>query len=169
MTRRAMVLAGLVVALGGPLGLVLHKEWVRRHGAQVFLRLAPVDPRSLMQGDYMRLSYVVANDAQSAWSEATPDDARLVLALDERRVGSFVRFDDGRPLQVGEVLIRCRVRAGFARLGAESYFFQEGQGERYARAAYGELRVTGAGEALLVGLRDARLGAIEEWSESRAP
>jgi uncharacterized membrane-anchored protein len=162
MTRRALVLVGLVVALGGPMGLVLHKEWLLRNGVQVFLRLAPVDPRSLIEGDYMRLSYAVANEARSAWSDAQAADGRLVLALDAQRVGTFVRRDDGRPLEAGEVLVRYRLRNGFAQLGAESFFFQEGRGERYAGAKYGELRLAGAGEAVLVGLCDEQLRAIEK-------
>ena len=46
------------------------------------------------------------------------------------------------------------------RLGAESYFFQEGQSDLFAKARYGELRATPGGETVLVGLRDADLAAL---------
>ena len=55
--QRALLACGLVLALGVPVGLVVHKERVLRDGATVLLRLAPRDPRSLMQGDFMQLNY----------------------------------------------------------------------------------------------------------------
>ena len=64
--RRALFVVGLVAALGVPAGLVVQKERVVRSGNLVLLPLAPVDPRSLMQGDYMILDYAVTRDAQGA-------------------------------------------------------------------------------------------------------
>ncbi|RJQ16280.1 MAG: hypothetical protein C4560_09865 [Nitrospiraceae bacterium] len=43
------------------------------------------------------------------------------------------------------------------RLGAESFFFQEGHAEYYSTAKYGELRVSNDGDSVLVGLRDKNL------------
>ena len=60
----------------------------------------------------------------------------------------------GEPLSPGEQLIRARPRQGQVRLGAEAFHFQEGQASLYAKARYGELRVTPAGDSVLVGLRD---------------
>ena len=34
-----------------------EREWVVRTGRTVFLRTAPVDPRDVMRGDYVRLNY----------------------------------------------------------------------------------------------------------------
>ena len=36
---------------------VVQKETLIGKGTEVLLRLAPVDPRSMMQGDYMALNY----------------------------------------------------------------------------------------------------------------
>lgn len=156
MSRRALILVGLGLALGVPAALVAQKEYVLRRGEQVFLMLEPVDPRSLIEGDYMRLSYAVSNQVRRGDANP-PGDGTLVLALDDQRRASFVRFDDGSPLAPGEVRIRYRRRHGFVRLGSDAYYFQEGQAERFAAAKYGELRLTGSGEAVLVGLRDAEL------------
>ena len=38
---------------------IWQKEQLIAHGQPVFVELAPVDPRSLMQGDYMRLEFRV--------------------------------------------------------------------------------------------------------------
>ena len=50
---------------------VIQKETLIGEGTEVLLRLAPVDPRSLMQGDYMALNYQVFDkigyDSKSEW------------------------------------------------------------------------------------------------------
>ncbi len=50
-------------------------------------------------------------------------------------------------------------------IGAESFFFQEGHGEVFEEARYGELRFDGKGGTLLVGLRDESLKTLgpERW------
>lgn len=152
--RAAVIFGGLVLALGAPAGLVVQKEYVLSTGQTVLLELAPRDPRSLMQGDYMVLDYAVSRER---WEDLAlrPRDGNLVLRLDEQGVGRFVRYDTPEtPLAPGEFKLRYRVRHDRVRLGAESFFFQEGHADRYERARYGELRVAGSGASVLVGLRD---------------
>jgi uncharacterized membrane-anchored protein len=43
------------------------------------------------------------------------------------------------------------------RIAGDAFFFQEGQAAIYQPARYGELRVAGDGDAVLVGLRDGEL------------
>jgi uncharacterized membrane-anchored protein len=151
--RARIIFAGLALVVVALTVLVLRKELVLAHGTPVLLELAPVDPRSLIQGDYMVLDYAVSRQVPH---REGPARGRLVLRLDEQGVGHFVRLHaPGTPLAPGELLLRYKVRDGRVRLGAESFFFQEGHAERYARAKYGELRVTEAGASVLVGLRDA--------------
>ncbi|AGC47536.1 hypothetical protein MYSTI_06263 [Myxococcus stipitatus DSM 14675] len=153
MIRSALFFLGLAMTLLVPLGLVLQKEHVLSTGQSVLLELAPRDPRSLMQGDYMVLDYDLTRNIQD---DAAPSSGLLVLTLDENGVGRFVRMDSPDvPLAPGEFKLRYRRREGFIRLGAESFFFQEGHAERYERARYAELRTTSSGSSVLVGLRDA--------------
>ena len=152
--RAAVIFGGLALALGAPAELVIQKEYVLATGQPVLLELAPRDPRSLMQGDYMVLDYAVSREQQRDL-EQRPRDGHLVLRLDEQGVGRFVRFDTPEtPLAPGEFKLRYRIRQSRVRLGAESFFFQEGHAERYERARYGELRVADSGASVLVGLRD---------------
>lgn len=153
--RSRFVFGGLALVVVALVGLVVQKEWVLAHGTPVLLELAPVDPRSLMQGDYMVLDYAISREATRDGGKA---EGRLVLRLDERGVGRFVRREvPGTPLGPGEILLRYKVREGRVRLGAEAFFFQEGLADRYAHAKYGELRVARNGSSVLVGLRDAEL------------
>lgn len=126
----------------------------------MLLELAPLDPRSLMQGDYMALRFRVADEAMPRDRIKRAMDGRLVLALDGRSVGRFRRFADTSPLGAGEVLIRYRVRNGQFKIASNAFFFQEQQGELYQNARYGEVRVSPDGEALLVGLRGENLDKL---------
>jgi uncharacterized membrane-anchored protein len=154
--RGTVIFGGLALALLGPTGLIVQKEYLLAHARPVLLELAPVDPRSLMQGDYMVLNYAISRD-QGWENEGRPRDGNLVLKLDEQGVGRFVRFHEpGSELGPEEFLLRYRVRDGRVRLGAEAFFFQEGHAERYEAAKYGELRVASSGSSVLVGLRDAK-------------
>jgi uncharacterized membrane-anchored protein len=138
--------------------MIVAKERLLQGGRAVLCELTPVDPRSLMQGDYMILRYAVAEDAASHVAE-NAYDGYLIFSLDENDVAKFARLDDETPLADNEVRIRFRrrhqgFRRGMIRLGAESYFFQEGRGDDFSRAKYGELKVAPNGECILVGLRD---------------
>ena len=51
-----IIAANLLLVLAVVNGAILKKQAVVESGERVVLKLAPVDPRSLMQGDYMILS-----------------------------------------------------------------------------------------------------------------
>src|SRR5882672_9474025 len=111
------------------------KERQLADGSVVFLELAPVDPRSLMQGDYMALRFKMANDALPAIKRSVSvSDGRIVALLDERSVAAFRRLDDGAPLAGKELLLRYRVREGQLKFATNAFFFQEGTAKRYEAA-----------------------------------
>ncbi|RKH42894.1 GDYXXLXY domain-containing protein [Corallococcus sicarius] len=156
MKRGAVIFGGLALVLIAMVALVVQKEAVLARGQTVLLQLAPVDPRSLIQGDYMVLDYAISQSWREG-HEAPQEDGNVVVHLDEHGVGTFVRYEkSGTALAPGEVRVRFRVRNSRMRLGAESFFFQEGHAERYEQARYGELRVMDNGTSVLVGLRDEK-------------
>ena len=129
--------------------LIVKKEETLANGRTMLLRLVPVDPRSLIQGDYMVLRYAIARNISEAQLQ---DKGHIVVSLDENHVAKFVRVHKGESLQAGEHLLFYRNRGG-VRLGAESFMFQEGDAELYSEARYGELKVDESGASVLVGLR----------------
>jgi uncharacterized membrane-anchored protein len=145
---------------------IAGKERQLERGKLVYLELAPVDPRSLMQGDYMALRFRIAMDARPAMPRSESSgmrrfpaqrdlataDGRIVVALDERSIAKYQRLDDGTPLAPNEVRLRYRVREGEIKFATNAFFFQEGTADRYASARYGEFRVAPDGELLLTGL-----------------
>lgn len=153
--KRAMLLfGGLALVLGAVNLAIVDKERLLSNGTTVLVELAPVDPRSLIQGDYMRLDYAIGRDPRVRGGFGWPRSGRIVVRLDDGGVARFVRRHEGEPLAPGERLLRYRVRSGRLRIGSDAFFFEEGSSARYTGARYGELRVTDDGESVLVGLRD---------------
>ncbi|MEZ4601199.1 MAG: GDYXXLXY domain-containing protein [Syntrophotaleaceae bacterium] len=150
---------------------IFHKERQLAAGGTVYLELAPVDPRSLMQGDYMALRFRLADEvyrallqkeeAESRRNEEIVFDGRAVVKLDERKVGSFERLYEDQDLAEDELLIRFRVRNGLVKLATNAFFFQEGHGNIYEPAKYGLFRVDDKGELLLVALYDENLKKLD--------
>jgi len=155
MRRLVILLTGIAVLAFANLA-IYQKEQLLAHGRTLYLELAPVDPRSMMQGDYMALRFAL----QSSMADRL-HDGRMVVALDERGVATFRRQDDGRPLAADEARLFYRVRAGDLKFGTNAFFFQEGAADFYRGARYGEARVGADGQMLLVALRDANLQKLE--------
>ncbi|QJR14653.1 GDYXXLXY domain-containing protein [Usitatibacter palustris] len=157
LTRRILAAFGLALVLGGAGWTTWRHEQTLAHGKVVLLELAPVDPRSLMQGDYMQLRFAIA----SKIAAGDPDHGRLVLKVDSRGVGTFARLHkEGVALAADEQLLEYRVRDRQTRIVTDAYFFQEGTADRFTRARYGELRVREDGVALLAGLRGAAMETL---------
>lgn len=153
-TTRVIVLLAALLILGAVNYSIHAKEQIIRTGEPIYLALAPVDPRSLMQGDYMALRFQLA--AQIEGSMRQPDVAAgAAVVLDEHRVASLA------PKGAGDLRIRFRMRNGRVWLGTNAYFFEEGSAARFNGARYGEFKVDRAtGEAVLVALTDGDLRAL---------
>lgn len=138
--------------------LIYDKEQLLANGRPVYLELAPVDPRSLMQGDYMRLRYAVSTRSYSL------DRGYIVLWIDANNVGQFSRIvtDVNTPLDNNEILLKYHKAGSRIVIGAESFFFEEGQGRTFNNARYGEIRIGDKGDIVLFGLRDENLNLLGE-------
>jgi uncharacterized membrane-anchored protein len=142
---RGLIVAAVALVLAGVNWSIYSKERIKTHGERILLELAPVDPRSLMQGDYMALRFTLANEISSDASGTAP------LVIDANGVA---RLD--REVPPDSPRIRYRIRNGQVWLGTNAYFFEEGTAKQYERARYGEFRLDrDTGEAVLTGLVDA--------------
>lgn len=148
---------------------IVKNEKVLSEGETVLLALRPVDPRSLMQGDYMRLRFEVCNHIYGLDAES---NKFCVVRLDDDRVAHFVSLtnDATVALREDELLLRYSLEKNSFRrksytIGSNSYFFQEGTGNKYVAAKYGMLKVVTKGEMIgtcsLVGLCDENKKLIE--------
>ncbi|MBY4595908.1 GDYXXLXY domain-containing protein [bacterium BD-1] len=159
----AWILLGGLIALGIANADVWRKEVVIAQGQRILVSLVPVDPRSLMQGDYMQLRFDIPSrvreelDRFSSNSIQWSKRAVVVAKLSDRGQAQLLRLA-GRdePLNPGEILLPLKQLKGEWVLVTDAYFFPEGQGERFVSAKFGEFRVLPDGRALLVGLADAQ-------------
>ena len=159
MRKTVAILAGLAVLAFVNVG-IWQREQLLSDGTVVLLKLSPVDPRSLMQGDYMRLNFEVADLAFPFGDRSRTTDGKIIVALDPRGVGHFRGFAGGRALAPGEVALRYRIRNGEPRFATNAFFFEEGKANAYQSAQYGEFRVGPDGAMILTGLRDDRFRAL---------
>jgi uncharacterized membrane-anchored protein len=155
-------LTRVLTALGAilVLGLVNHsiraKEHIISTGEPIYLALAPVDPRSLMQGDYMALRFQLADQIEQRWRDQASTGYLLApISVDSRRVATLSAGNDETHR------LRYRLRDGRVWLGTNAFFFEEGSAGRFTDARFGEFRLDrNSGEAVLVGLRDGQLRAL---------
>jgi uncharacterized membrane-anchored protein len=154
-TQRNIVVGLMtVVILGAVNTMIVGKERIVADGTVVLLRLAPRDPRSLMQGDYMALRYSLAGEVARAAKALEINDGHAVVALDDQQVARFIRIHDDDNLGADEHLLQFRKRGETVRLASDAFFFEEGKWETYQPARYGALRIDANGNAVLTGLRD---------------
>ncbi len=157
---RILITTNLILLLGYFNWSVYKKEQTLKNGHLVLLQLVPVDPRSLIQGDYMRLNYKEA-------SSDLPDDQTdtrgyAILQTDSNQVGKIVRLQNTlEPVNGNELIIKYKIINKRLFLGAESFFFEEGQDTLYQKAMYGGLKVDDKGQSLLVGLYDKDFNPIQ--------
>lgn len=168
-SRTVVVVTTLLILV-----LVNWAIWQKEHhlaeGEIIYLELAPVDPRSLMQGDYMALNFALGNRIQQALGQRAfaeerteARDGGVIVRLDDQQIAYFQRLDDGHStLADDERRLRYRLRHGSVQFATNAFFFQEGHAERYESARYGEFRLNDRGELLLVALYDEALHRLGE-------
>lgn len=157
--ERWIVLATIVLQVGVLVGMIALKTWTVATGQTIYVRVMPVDPRDLMRGDYVILSYEFSRadmiDGRAAgWDE--PGNRTVYAVLRPEGDGKhwrISRFTQHRP--DGEVFLRGSLgRGGRVEYGIESYFVQEGKGREYedairSRRLSAELKVDSAGAAVV--------------------
>lgn len=167
-TKRVPVtaLVTLVLTLGIAQFTIHQNEDVLENGESIVLKLAPKDPRSLMQGDYMELHYELLNQVLDALSneEMTNSKAYALLTLDENHIATLCRIEFEKPQYFdgcaqGIYLSVTLNSYGDLSLPTHQFFFPEGKGEHYNQAEYGEYRFK-EGKALLLRLLNTELEAL---------
>ena len=158
---KKVALLGLVLILVVVNWSIYQKEMHIKNGKVVFLKLAPVDPRSLMQGDYMALRFDIANHIRKKLPKNREAiDGLVLVSLDEKKVAGFSSLYRGSLLKENELLLKYRVRNGTVKFATNAFFFEEGTASKYEKAKYGEFRVNNEGELLLVGMADENVSVI---------
>ncbi|MDH4619111.1 GDYXXLXY domain-containing protein [Brevibacillus sp. AY1] len=159
---KRLVLLPVIVLQLAILGYqVWSSETILAEGTLVKLELQPVDPRSLLQGDYVRLSYTISNLGEH--DVAHGEKIRVVLRKQQDDLYGFSGFYElngvwNKEYQAmpEDVVINGTTLGGErVEYGIESYFVPEGTGlevERNARFAF--VKVGKKGDAILESLSE---------------
>lgn len=161
--RNIILLVTGVVILGFFNFAIYQKEAILDNGQPVLLKLTPVDPRSIMQGDYMRLRYEIEAAMNKLAKNQIKDHHLAVIKIDERNIGHFVRIYNNEKLANNEKLIKFRYKEGSfpnAQIKPDTFLFQEGLQPLYQKAAYAIFYYNGTNEYLLQGMADTNLSKI---------
>ena len=135
MSRWARIAFGIVVAgqLVFLLAFIAWKEIDLRTGTEVVLQTVPVDPRSLLQGDYAILDYEIADLPRFMEDLPTGETAYVVLSQGPE-VWEAEYYEYRRP-PASQVFIKGRVDSrGRLDFGIGTYFVPEGTGHIIERA-----------------------------------
>lgn len=133
---------------------IYKKEQIKKSKDVVLLELSPVDPRSLMQGDYMRLNYTIINNDKINVSLVSKINGKIVIVPDEHKVGQFVRLYKGEILNDKEKLLSYYRDYYRITIIPNTFMFQEGHAKFYDQAKYAIFKFDGNSKYLLTGLAD---------------
>ncbi len=158
---------------------VARKEQLLAQGQTLVLELAPVDPRSLMQGDYMALRFAVGQAISHVENRETgagvgreliaymqPQDnaPALLVALKnpttdqvwlwQADTHTWSKAPPSFQPDAQLLALRFNQKAGdWLPNGVDAWFFPEGSAHQYEQARYGVFKVNRQADALLYELR----------------
>lgn len=138
-------------------------ESVLAQGSPIILALAPVDPRSLMQGDYMSLNYQLITDIRTNAEFKAMQEKGIhhplyaLMNTQEDGTASLAAIVEKTPKD--QPYINIRVYQDNVLLPSQEFFFPEGKAKHYEQARYAEYRFKD-GVALLARLLDKDLNSL---------
>ncbi len=152
----------ILLQLGYLAWFTASSESLLAHGKQIKLQIEPLDPRSMLQGDYVRLNYSISTppDKVREELERPRSTARVQVVVRpgiEADAYVFDRLHRGEPLADGEVVLNGRV-SGWQTVyyGIETWFVPEGTGRDTEQSAkYAYVRVSARGDAVLERLSES--------------
>lgn len=141
---------------------IFEKEHIIRDGRPVFVRLAPVDPRSLMQGDYMQLNFALPDRWSLADRPRGGQRPTVLVRPDPNLPSAYTLHLPSalEPRQDNDLEVPLSAKDGNWVFVTDAWFFKEGDAHKFEGARYGEFRILLNGSALLVGMADEQLQPI---------
>lgn len=167
------LLVATIVLVGLPGWMILDRAAILREGTEIVLKTAPVDPRDLMRGDYVRLRYEAISSVDGSLFEGDlpahdrPVKLWLTLHPGEDGLAAVKAVSVNKPVDRApeEVFLRSKpsrwTRSGSSqavagqlslRFGIERYYVPEGEGLEIEAARNAErttvaVRISEKGEA----------------------
>jgi uncharacterized membrane-anchored protein len=151
MTKQTKFILAITLQVAIIFAIIIFKLYVSFSGTKVMLRIAPVDPRHLLRGDYIALQYDISNLNCYAYKERIKNGDTVYVVL--RQSGKYwvaQNVQKTKPIE-GELFIKGKVKSGglesqtdqfsYQRscnssihivYGIEQYFIPEGKGRNFS-------------------------------------
>lgn len=166
------VVIGQLLVLGG---MIAQREYLLNTGTVVRLQCQPIDPRSLLSGDYVRLGYTISTFSDEEFARLNRDSQGfeehdiIYVALEKNSASGFweaaaishelKEFKSAYP-----VVLRGEMRWPYnIRYGVEQYFVPQSEGlaiEREIKNASVEVVISSSGTSaikrLFIGAQEVR-------------
>ncbi|MBM7649582.1 putative membrane-anchored protein/putative membrane protein [Bacillus ectoiniformans] len=144
-------------------GTAWQKEQLLQNGELVALKLEPLDPRSMLQGDYVQLNYSIHTlyRDREAQNENRPGSVQVQLrktadtlsysnkAVPIYETTKFIKGNTAPIVEDDTVTIQGKGRFGTLTLGIEHFFIPENTGREWEDKNYALVRVAKNGDAIL--------------------
>jgi uncharacterized membrane-anchored protein len=183
--KKLFIMLALLLQVSALAWMAIDREWILANGQTVFLRTAPIDPRDIFRGDFVRLNYEISTLSGDELAGNLPDMHQnrrhkkiyVPLKLNQRGLASPVHATDIQP--ESGLYLRGRVQYDWrlgknkrrhiqVKYGIEQYFTEQGKGlemEKRRGTRTGiqiplemELAVNDSGTAVIRGHRWSPLG-----------
>lgn len=173
--ERPILIGAVLLQVLVLLGMMVPRSKALLTGETILLRVEPVDPRDLLRGDYVILSYEISRVPPggvvglSGPGGVRPDIGDFDRGRGQTVYVTLIPEPDGRHYRGGPVGIDppapgvkyirgTLLNRSQIRFGIESYFVQEGKGKEYeeairSRRLSAEVALTPDGSAALRGLQ----------------
>ena len=152
-TLNLIVLVAILIFLNFS---IYKKEQILTNGKVIYLELAPIDPRSLMQGDYMALRFKIEDKIKKALKKfnlSKNSKGKAIVTFNKQKLAKFKSLFKGEKLKPNEILLKYNIRDKRVHIGTNAFFFQEGKEKKYQNAKYGEFKIAPNGEMILIDLK----------------
>nr|WP_286675955.1 GDYXXLXY domain-containing protein [Rossellomorea vietnamensis] len=166
LTGKRLGILFIICLQGGWIGYqVYSNETLLQNGETVILELQPVDPRSLLQGDYVELNYSISQLEDTSIDDNGP--VTIVLRKNPQGIHEYSgvykfngKWNASYESKPGDVLLNGKVTSSWdnsARVtyGIEHFFIPEGTGlDVEGKVKTAMVKVSDKGDGILVRLRD---------------
>jgi len=142
------------------------KEDLIENGEVLLFKLAPVDPRSIMQGDYMRLRFELEGKivaGMGLWNQQNTiikNYGKVIVKKAANNIVSYIGIYKDQEIKDNQRLISFKIYSKKVTFTTNAFYFQEGQVSHFRKAEYGEFKISEDGEMLLVHMVDKDLKVL---------
>jgi uncharacterized membrane-anchored protein len=135
---------------------IVQKESIKNDGEVIYFKLAPVDPRAFMLGDYMALNF-----EHNLHNYSDENIQTFIVTLNDQKIVIDAEIYKGSTVKENQRLFKIQDK-----LRPDRFYFQEGHAQSYEKAKYGLFRYVSPSQFLLDDMTDEGLIIINPQSKS---